>query len=84
MRIKIQSTDQNVLDKALVDILDVVKAFKIEIIGPICMPVKKMKFSGSQKVVMHKRLMDIVDPSKEVIECLQKLNIPIGVEILIK
>ena len=96
IRIKLKAFEHKSLDKACAKIVETVKRNGGEVSGPIPLPtevekvtilraVHKYKDSREQfERRTHKRLVDIVDPSKETIEALARLDIPSGVDIQIK
>ncbi|MEG2311147.1 MAG: 30S ribosomal protein S10 [Bacilli bacterium] len=96
VRIKLKAFEHKSLDNACVKIVQVVKRTGGEVVGPIPLPteiekitilraVHKYKDSREQfEKRTHKRLIDIINPSKETIEALTHLDIPSGVDIKIK
>ena len=40
--------------------------------------------AAGQKIRIHKRLLDIVDPGPKTVDSLQRLDLPAGVDIEIK
>lgn len=96
VRIKLKAYDHRVLDSAAAKIVATVKRTGGEVSGPVPLPteiekitilraVHKDKDSREQyEMRTHKRLIDIKNPSKEVMDVLQRLDIPSGVDIQIK
>ena len=96
VRIKLKAFEHKNLDVACAKIVEVVKRTGGEISGPIPLPteiekitilraVHKYKDSREQfEKRTHKRLIDIINPTKETIEGLTHLDIPSGVDIQIK
>ena len=96
VRIKLKAYEHKSLDNAYAKIVETVKRTGGEVCGPIPLPtevekitilraVHKYKDSREQfERRTHKRLIDIVNPSKETIEALTHLDIPSGVDIKIK
>ena len=96
VRIKLKAYEHRILDNACAKIVETVKRTGGEISGPIPLPteiekitilraVYKYKDSREQfEKRTHKRLIDIINPSKETIEALTHLEIPSGVDIQIK
>ena len=88
--------DHRILDAACGKILETVKRTGGEVSGPIPLPtevekitilraVHKYKDSREQfEKRTHKRLIDVINPSKETVEALTHLDIPSGVDIKIK
>ena len=96
VRIKLKAFEHKTLDNACAKIIETVKRTGGEVSGPIPLPtevekitilraVHKYKDSREQfEKRTHKRLIDVIDPSKETIEALTHLDIPSGVDIKIK
>ncbi len=95
VRIKLRSFEHKSVDAACATIIETVKRTGGEVSGPIPLPteiekitilraVHKYKDSREQfEKRTHKRLIDIINPSKETIEALTHLDIPSGVDIKI-
>lgn len=77
-------------------ILDTALATGAKIIGPIPLPtqrsmmaIKESPFTDKDaqehyEILVHKRLIDILDPSERTIDSLSNLDLPAGVSIEIK
>ena len=95
VRIKLKAFEHKSLDKACAKIIETVKRSGGEVSGPIPLPteiekitilraVHKYKDSREQfEKRTHKRLIDIINPSKETIDALMHLEVPSGVDIKI-
>lgn len=96
VRIKLSAYDHRVLDQATTKMVETIKRAGGVISGPVPLPTKvekytilravhKYKDSREQfEMRTHKRLIDIKNPSKEIIDALTHLDIPSGVDIKIK
>lgn len=96
IRIRLKAYDHRSLDLAASKIVETVKRLDGKVSGPVPLPteiqkytilraVHKYKDSREQfEMRTHKRLIDILSPSKEVIDALQHLDLPSGVDIQIK
>lgn len=96
VRIKLKAYDHRILDHAATKIVETIKRLGGTISGPVPLPteiekftilraVHKYKDSREQfEMRTHKRLIDIKNPSKEVIDALSRLDLPSGVDIQIK
>ena len=96
VRIKLRAYDHKILDNACAKIIETVKRTGGEVSGPIPLPteVEKItilravhKYKDSREKYekrTHKRLIDVINPSKETVEALTHLDIPSGVDIKIK
>ena len=93
IRIRLKAYEHRSLDLAASKIVETVKRLNGKVSGPVPLPteiqkytilraVHKYKDSREQfEMRTHKRLIDIKDPSKEVVDALQHLDLPSGVEI---
>ena len=96
LRVKLKSYDHRVIDEAAGKIIDTALATGAKIIGPIPLPttrsimaVKESPFTDKDaqehyEVLVHKRLIDIIDPSPRTVDSLGNLDLPAGVSIEIK
>lgn len=96
LRVKLKSYDHRVIDEAAGKIIDTALATGAKIIGPIPLPtnrtmmaIKKSPFTDKDaqehyEVLVHKRLIDIIDPSPRTVDSLGNLDLPAGVSIEIK
>ena len=96
VRIRLKAYDHRILDNACTKIVETVKRSGGEVSGPVPLPteiekitilraVHKYKDSREQyEMRTHKRLIDIKNPSKEIMDVLQRLDLPSGVDIQIK
>lgn len=96
LRIRLKSYDHRIIDQAAIKIVGTIKRLGGEVSGPVPLPteiekitilraVHKYKDSREQfEMRTHKRLIDIKNPSKEIIEALSHIDLPSGVEIQIK
>ena len=96
VRIRLKSYDHTLVDAASEKIVETAKRFNAVVSGPIPLPtqreivtilraVHKYKDSREQfEMRTHKRLIDIVKPSKDAIEAIMSLELPAGVEIDVK
>ncbi len=96
IRIILRAFDHRILDHSVRKLIDIVKESGAKIKGPVPLPRKITRFTVLRsphvnkdsreqfEVREYKRLLDIVNPTKETIERLQKLNLPSGVAVEIK
>ena len=96
LRVKLKSYDHRVLDEAASKIIDTALATGAKIIGPIPLPTKRSVMAIKEspftdkdaqehyEVLVHKRLIDIIDPSPRTVDSLGNLDLPAGVSIEIK
>ncbi len=96
LRVKLKSYDHRVLDEAAGKIIDTALATGAKIVGPIPLPTKRSVMAIKEspftdkdaqehfEVLVHKRLIDILDPSPRTVDSLGNLDLPAGVSIEIK
>ena len=96
IRIKLKAYDHRILDNAATKIVETIKRNGGEVSGPVPLPteidkitilraVHKYKDSREQfEMRTHKRLIDVKNPNKEVVDALAHLELPSGVDIQIK
>ncbi len=96
IRVRLQAYDHKILDLSVEKILDAAKKTGAGVRGPIPLPTDKQvytllratfKYKDSREqfeIRTHKRLIDLINPTKETVEVLRKLNLPSGVDIDIK
>jgi len=96
IRIKLRAYDHMVIDQSAQKIVETAKKTGSTVIGPVPLPTKKEVFTILRSPHVnkdsreqferrtHKRMIDIVDPTPQTIDSLMHLDLPSGVEILIK
>jgi len=96
LRVKLKSYDHRVIDEAAGKIIDTALATGAKIVGPIPLPTKRTVMAIKEspftdkdaqehfEILVHKRLIDILDPSDRTIDSLSNLDLPAGVSIEIK
>jgi len=96
IRIKIKAFDHKIIDQSTKTIIETAKRSDAQIFGPIPLPTEKRKYTVNRSTFVHKdardqyemrvhkRLIDIVEPSAKTIEDLTSLNLPAGVDVEIK
>ncbi len=96
IRIRLKSYDHRLLDQSAKKIVDTVKKTGSSVSGPIPLPTEKEVFTILRSVHVnkksreqferrtHKRLIDIVDPNPQTIDSLMHLDLPSGVDIILK
>ena len=96
IRIRLKSYDHTIIDTAAQKIVEIAKRQGATVSGPIPLPTEKEivtilravhKYKDSREQFeyrTHKRLIDIIRPSKKLVEELMDVELPAGVEIEIK
>jgi len=96
LRLRIKSYDHRLIDNSTKQIIETAERNDAKIIGPIPLPTEIKRYTVNRstfvhknsreqfEIKVHKRLIDILNPSQKVIDSLSHLNLPAGVEIEIK
>jgi small subunit ribosomal protein S10 len=96
IRIRLKSYDHRLLDQSAKKIVDTAKKTGAVVSGPIPLPTEKEVFTILRSPHIykdsreqferrtHKRLIDIVNPSPLTIDSLMHLDLPSGVDIVLK
>jgi small subunit ribosomal protein S10 len=96
IRVKLKAYDSRVIDNCCQQILDTAIRTGAKVVGPVPLPtdrklwsVKKSPFTDKNaqehfQIKVHKRLIDIIEPTDKTIDSLMHLELPAGVDIEIK
>ena len=95
-RVTLKSFDSKLADIGAKSIVESVKKLGAEVVGPIPLPTKIEKFTVLRSPHINKksreqfevrtftRLIDVMDPSTDVMNALMKLELPAGVDVKVK
>ena len=96
LRLRIKAYDHKLIDSSCRQIIETAKRHDAEVIGPIPLPTEIKKYTVNRSTFVHKdsreqfelrihkRLVDILNPSPKMVESLSNLNLPAGVDVEIK
>lgn len=96
IRIRLRAFDHKIIDQAAKSIIEALSRVDAIVCGPIPLPTEKRKYTVNRSTFVHKdsreqyemrihkRLIDIFEPSEKTVDTLQNLNLPAGVDIEIK
>jgi small subunit ribosomal protein S10 len=96
IRIKLKSFDHRILDKSVMNIVNTAKETGAKVVGPIPLPTKISRWTVLRsphidknsreqfEIRIHKRLIEILEPTQQTIDALMQLELPAGVEVEIK
>ena len=96
IRIRLRAYDSRMLDDSLGKIVETARRSGSNIAGPVLLPTQIRKYTVLRsphtdkksrdqfELRIHKRLVDILEPSPKTVEELMKLDLPAGVEVEIK
>ena len=96
IRIKIRAYDHKIIDSATATIIKTAERSGASVLGPVPLPTEIRRFTVNKSTFVHKtsreqyemrihkRLIDIINPSEGTIDSLMTLNLPAGVDVEIK
>ncbi|MEX0795174.1 MAG: 30S ribosomal protein S10 [Acidimicrobiia bacterium] len=96
IRIRLKAYDHNVVDESSKKITETVVRTQATIKGPIPLPTEIHRYCVIRgphvdkdsrehfEMRIHKRLIDILDPTPKTVDSLMRLELPAGVEVEIK
>jgi small subunit ribosomal protein S10 len=96
IRVRLRAFDVELIDQSAKSIVDAVKRAGAKFSGPIPLPTRINKVTVLRsphvnkksreqfEMRTHKRLIDIIEPSADVMDSLMKLELPAGVDVEIK
>lgn len=96
IRVKLKAYDHKLLDHSSKEIVEATERTGARIVGPIPLPTTRSLFcvlrsphvdkkSREQfEIRIHKRLIDILDPTPQTVDALMRLDLPTGVNVEIK
>jgi small subunit ribosomal protein S10 len=96
IRIRLKAYDHEIIDTSTKKIVETVLRTEANVRGPIPLPTEKRRYTVIRsphkdkdsrehfEMRIHKRLIDIVDPTPKTIDSLQRIELPAGVDIEIK
>ena len=96
VRVRVSAYEHKILDASVRQIMDTALRYDASIEGPIPLPTGIKKYTVNRgsfidknareqfEMRIHRRLIDIVNPSQKVIEALTNLSLPSGVNVDVK
>lgn len=96
IRIRLKAYDHETIDQSTKKIVETVRRTQADVRGPVPLPTDKHRFTVIRsphkdkdsrehfEMRIHKRLLDILNPSPKTVDSLQRLDLPAGVDIEIK
>ncbi len=96
VRIRLKAFDHKLLDQSTSEIVDTAKRTGARLSGPIPLPTKISRYAVLRsphvdkksmehfELRVHKRLLDILEPTQQTIDALMKLDLSAGVDVEIK
>lgn len=96
IRIKIRAYDHKIIDQSTRTIIETAQRSGATVRGPVPLPTEKSKYTVIRspfvhkksreqfEMRVHKRLVDILEPTPKTVDALMNLNLPAGVDVEIK
>ena len=96
IRIRLKAYDHKLLDQSANEIADTARRTGARVAGPIPLPTKINRYTVLRgpfidkksreqfEIRTHKRLLDILEPNKQTLDALMKLDLSAGVDVEIK
>jgi len=96
LRVKLRAYDHKIIDNSTKQIIESILRSGGEVIGPVPLPTETHKYTVNRSTFVHKdareqfemrihkRLIEIPNPSPKIIDTLRDLTMPAGVDIEIK
>ena len=96
IRIRLKAYDHEIVDQSTKKIVETVVRTQAQVRGPVPLPPEMRRWTVIRsphkdkdsrehfEMRVHKRLLDILDPSAKTVDSLQRLDLPAGVDIEIK
>ena len=93
IRIRLKAYDHEAIDASARKIVETVTRTGASVVGPVPLPTEKHRYTVIRsphkdkdsrehfEMRIHKRLLDIVEPTSKTVESLQRLDLPAGVDI---
>ena len=96
IRIRLKAYDHEIIDQSTKKIVETVLRTQAKVRGPVPLPTEIRRYTVVRsphvdkdsrehfEMRIHKRLLDIVEPTGKTVEALQRLDLPAGVDIEVK
>lgn len=96
LRIRVRAYDHKILDASVKQIVDTALRYGAELTGPVPLPTETRKYTVNRSTFVHKnareqfemrihkRMIDILNPTPRIIDALTNLSLPAGIDIEVK
>ncbi len=96
IRVKLKAYDHRLIDEAAGKIVEAALATGAKVIGPVPLPTKRKLITvttsphveknarGQFEMLVHKRLVEITEPTNRTIDSLANMDLPAGVGVEVK
>jgi small subunit ribosomal protein S10 len=96
LRLRVRAYEHKILDASVKQIIDTALRYEAVVEGPVPLPTEIKKYTVNRasfvfkdareqfEMRIHKRVIDIINPSAKIVEALTNLSLPSGVNIDVK
>ncbi|MCX7021665.1 MAG: 30S ribosomal protein S10 [bacterium] len=96
IRIRLRAYDHRLLDRSVARIVETVRSTGAIVVGPVPLPTRIHRFTVNRspfidkksreqfEMRIHKRMLDILNPTGDTTDALMRLDLPAGVDVDIK
>ena len=96
LRIRVRAYESKILDASVKQIIDTAMRYDAKVVGPVPLPTEIKKYTVNRasfvyknareqfEMRVHKRVIDILNPTPKIMEALTNLSLPSGVNIDVK
>ncbi len=96
IRIRLKAYDHRLLDQSAGEIIDTARQTGAKVAGPIPLPTRISRYTVLRsphvdkksreqfEIRIHKRLLDILEPTQQTLDALMKLDLSAGVDVEIR
>ena len=96
LRIRVRAYDHKILDSSIKQIVDTALRYGAQLAGQVPLPTEIKKYTVNRSSFVHKnareqfemrvhrRILDILNPTPKIVEAMTNLNLPAGVDIEVK
>ena len=96
IRIRLKAFDHKMIDRSASEIVDTARRTGAIVRGPIPLPTRKERYNllrsphkyktsrDQLEIRVHKRILDIIEPTEKPVDALMKLDLAAGVDVEIK
>lgn len=96
IRLRVRAYDHKLIDNSVRQIIEAAERNDAKIVGPIPLPTEIKRYTVNRSTFIdknsreqfelrvHRRLIDVLNPSQKIIESFSNLNLPAGVDIEVK
>jgi len=96
LRIRVAAYEYKVLDLSVKQIIDTALRYDAQVVGPVPLPTEIKKYTVNRapfvyknareqfEMRVHRRVIDIVNPTPKIMDALTNLSLPSGVNVDVK